>query len=145
MKPLKTYIIVASEKAARLLENDGVGKGVYQFTHITIEDSGVMHHEFADEPTKTQLAHGPTSGVDPRTSVDVENRESFAKYLAELAEAAFRSGDYDRLVIVAGPKMLGELRKALAGKVDVYAELDKDLINTPTDEMAKHLATILAV
>ncbi len=145
MRPIKTYIVVASETEARMLENDGVGKGVYQFSQVSIEKSGVVHHKFADRPTLTQAAYGPTAGVEPRTTIRDANRHDFAVYLAELVEAAFRTGDYDRLVLVAAPRMLGELRDALAGKVDIYAELDKNLVNTPTDEMARHLETVLAV
>lgn len=145
MRSVRTYILVANEVEARMLENDGIGEGVHQFSHITVDESGVLHHEFAAKPVSTQAAHGPTAGVEPRTSLREVNRHAFAEYLTELVEAAFSTKDYDRLIVVAGPKMLGELRDTLAGKAEVYAELGENLVNTPTNEIAKHLEGILAV
>ena len=46
---------------------------------------------------------------------------------------------YDRLVIVAPPKALGDLRAALSAHVRplIYAELDKDLVKIPTGGAAE--------
>jgi protein required for attachment to host cells len=54
---------------------------------------------------------------------------------------------YDRLVIVAPPKALGDLRAALSEQVKphVYAELDKDLVKTPTAELPQHLGAVMPI
>ena len=54
---------------------------------------------------------------------------------------------FDRLVIVAPPSALGDLRAALSAhmKPHIYAELNKDLTKTPAAELPQHLAGVLAV
>ena len=59
-----------------------------------------------------------------------------------LADKAF-----DRLVIVAPPVALGDLRAGAvrAREAALYAELGKDLTKTPAAELPEHLAAVLAV
>ena len=54
---------------------------------------------------------------------------------------------YDRLILVAPPTALGDLRDALSDPVRslVRAELHKDLTKTPVAELPEHLAAVLAV
>ena len=54
---------------------------------------------------------------------------------------------YDRLVLVAPPTALGDLREALSDPVRslVRAELDKDLTKIPVAELPSHLGAVLPV
>ncbi len=54
---------------------------------------------------------------------------------------------FDRVILVAPPATLGDLREALSDHVRaaVYAELDKDLTKTPVAELPQHLGAVLAV
>ena len=74
-------------------------------------------------------------------------KRAFAERIASLVEQRLAENAFDRLVLVAPPVTLGDLRDALSSSVRqrVLAELDNDLTNTPKEELPKHLAAILPV
>ena len=145
MKAVRTCFLIADEKEARVLENDGVGKGVHQVSHHTAEGAGILAVGFADQPGSSQSAHGQSHGVEPTTHEREVVRKAFAAHLAGIMDGARQSGDFDRLVIAAAPQMLGALREALVGKVEVYADIDKNLVNTPTGKLADHFDGVVAI
>jgi protein required for attachment to host cells len=59
-------------------------------------------------------------------------------------EAAERK-EFDRLILVAPPKTLGDLRANLSQRASglVSGELDRDLVNTPVSKLEDHLADFL--
>jgi protein required for attachment to host cells len=65
----------------------------------------------------------------------------FAKRIARDLSAASRAGDFDRLILVAGPAFLGLLRAALPKhlKSAVVAEVAKDLVHLPKSALRSHL------
>jgi protein required for attachment to host cells len=74
-------------------------------------------------------------------------KRSFSERLAALLEEELAAKAYDRVVLVAPPTTLGDLRAALPAAVReaVSAELDKDLTKTPVAELPRHLGAVLAV
>jgi protein required for attachment to host cells len=85
--------------------------------------------------------------MEPPSDAHREEKRRFADELAELLNTAARMKSYDRLVLVAPAKTLGDLRQALdkeaASKVD--GELSKDLTPIPDHELAEHLGEVIAV
>ena len=69
----------------------------------------------------------------------------FARELAETLEKAAGARRFERLVLVAAPQTLGDLRdllpKAVQGRI--VAEIDKDLTKVPRQELGKHLGEVL--
>ena len=76
-----------------------------------------------------------------------EDDRAFAKKLASVLEEAQRRNEYDRLVLAAAPRTLGDLRAILPDQVKavVCAEVDKDLTQIPNSDLPKHFEGILAV
>ena len=147
MKPVRTLVLLASEGEARLLENDGVGKGLHQIGHLDRDAVSGDAIAYADGPGRSQAAPGAAHhGMEPSSSVSRQNRERFAADLVGEVEKTWTKGGYDRLMIAAPPKMLGALRdklpKALAGKLAV--DLAKDLIHTPVADLPKHFSDVAA-
>ena len=67
--------------------------------------------------------------------------------LAELLDQRRCEGVYDQLVVIAGPKLLGMLRKALSKPVQdlVKLELNKELVR-PTEAQLRHqLSELVAI
>ena len=66
---------------------------------------------------------------------------AFARDLSDHLEKAANEHRFDRLILVAAPKALGDLRELLPKTVHgkIVAEIDKDLTNVPTRELGKHL------
>src|SRR3546814_8025432 len=56
-------------------------------------------------------------------------KEKFAKEMAGILDQAGGSGAYERLILVAPPKTLGDLRTALSAttRKKITGELDKDI------------------
>jgi protein required for attachment to host cells len=72
-------------------------------------------------------------------------KERFARDLAEhLYDLAYKDA-FDRIVLVAPPRVLGELRENLHREVTsrVVAELPKDLTHHPVDEIERTLVKAL--
>ena len=72
---------------------------------------------------------------------------AFARSIIERLSKAETAGEFDRVVIIASPHMLGLLRKSMSPKVadKIMAELDKDLTAIPVTELEKHLGSVLLV
>lgn len=77
--------------------------------------------------------------VEPRTDPHREAKRAFARRLAERLEA--EAAGYARLMLVAPPAFLGDLRAELgdATRRKVTASLDRDLVHAPLAEIAAHL------
>lgn len=146
MKSIRTYILIADEKEARLLENTGVGKGLHQVSYHSAEDSGVVPVEFAGKRGSSQGASGQAHhGFESETSKRENARNMFATYLADVLVKENSAGNYDQLALCASPQLLGELRTKLEGKVDVFADLNKNLVRISTDELPKYLTGIVKI
>jgi protein required for attachment to host cells len=93
-------------------------------------------------------SHGHTGPGGASFTVGHDESDSDALARAELARDAMATLDRiwttakaDRIVIAAGPKMLGALRDAMPKHLAgfVAAELPKDLLNIPEHDLARHL------
>ena len=73
--------------------------------------------------------------------------KSFAKDLAHELNQAADQGRFDRVVVVAPDRFLGELRPNLSGRVSdhIHAEVHKDLTHARIDELEQHLADVMPV
>ena len=73
-------------------------------------------------------------------------KDRFADELAGLVNKRVERGDFDRIVLVASPQVLGEMRGKLSGKAKeaVVSEIAKTLTNHPLHEVEKIVAGELA-
>lgn len=147
MRAKRTLILLANEKAARFLVNDGVGHGLSELSAFAASDFDDTDTRFSDRPGRQNAAPGMARhGFEPHTPERDQERMAFIAHVVERTAAAWTDG-FDRLVVVAAPRMLGALRQALPDdlKAAVVAELDKDLLKTPILDLPGHLDTVLAV
>jgi protein required for attachment to host cells len=88
---------------------------------------------------------GGRHAMAPPTDPQRYAKFAFARELAERLEEAAYGGRFDRLILVAAPKTLGDLRELLPGlvKAKVVAEIDKDLTHVPVRDLPRHLASVL--
>ena len=149
MKPTRSWIVIADGAQVRILENEGPGKGLTPLPaeemHQTLHRSRDIN---ADRPGRTHDRMGPgRHSMEPTSDPHREEKRHFAEALAGHLNAEALKQRYDRLVLVAPPKTLGDLRQALskeaAAKVD--GELAKNLIKIPDSELAGHLGPVIAL
>lgn len=148
MKPVRTWVLVADGSRARVLEGRGPGKGLHQIPHT--DESWLLPRSceiFTDRAGRTHESHGTARhALESPSDPHRELKRAFAGHLAaELAER-HGAGLFDRLVLVATPQFLGDLRAALTPKLAtlVIGDLAQDLTHIATDKIARHLADILA-
>jgi len=121
---------------------------------LTVEN--VFEHD--NPPTREQGTDRPTRGKDtsggwasgggsPRSNIEQTdwhqlNEDRFAKDIASKLYQLAHADRFQHLVIVAPPKVLGTLRKALHSEVleRVEAELPKDFVNAPITTIQQELS-----
>ncbi|MDJ0627015.1 MAG: host attachment protein [Rhodobacter sp.] len=147
MKPVETLVVLANEREARVLVNEGVGKGLRQLRHLSRKAVSGDRIAYADDSGRSRSGPGGAHHkMEPSSSEVRQNRETFAADLLGEVEKTWAKGSYDRLVISAPPKMLGAVRERLpTGLAEALtAELDKDLLHTPLAELAGHFSEVAA-
>jgi len=149
MKAKTTWILVANGTQAFITSNRGPGYGlekdlVHEFHGENLPDREIM----ADAPGRAFDSAGRgRHAMEPPTDPRRHNQQVFAHDIAEYVGAAAARHAYDRLVLVAAPQMLGELRKCLpeAARAKVTGELAKDLTHIPLHKLPDHLGEVVAL
>ena len=79
--------------------------------------------------------------MEPATDPQRHAEYEFARDLSEHLETASNRHRFDYLVLVAAPKILGDLRELLPKTVHgkIVAEINKDLTKILTRDLGKHL------
>lgn len=148
MKKNVTWILIADGATARIFANDGPGKGLQpavpnEFKHLQsrTRELGV------ERPGRTSGRSTPKSAIEPHVDWHREEKAKFGRDMAGVLDAAAGRKSFDRLILVAPPRTLAELRHALSPKTKelVQAELGKDLTNVPFIDLPKHLEDLLAL
>lgn len=147
MKPVRTWVLIADGARARVLENDGPGRGLIANEGLVFSgDHAATHDLVPDRLGRSFSSHGHgRSAIEPRTDPHRELKATFAHRLAEILARGLEEGVYDRLVLVASPVTLGDLRAAISGPVraKIVGEVAQDLTKIPNSEVARHLEHVL--
>jgi protein required for attachment to host cells len=149
MKPVRTWILIADGARARVLQNSGPGKGVQQVVGCDYRTSHEADREIrADRPGRTfDSAGAGRHAMEATSSPHRMAKDDFARALMSDLERKHATGNFDRLLIVAPPRALGDLRHHIPGalKSVLVGEVHKDLTHVPNDELAAHIGDFLAV
>lgn len=94
-----------------------------------------------------RLVHTSDDGLAERSHAAKADHGDVCKHAATAVSDEWARGIYDRIVIVAGPKTLGEVRHALPAALHshIAAELHKDLVNFSLHDLTAHFATVSAI
>jgi protein required for attachment to host cells len=149
MKAHVTWIVVADRGRALVFENQGPGKGVKRAAIPQKESPHRAAREImADKPGRAFDSHGQgRHAMEPQTDpVKVEMRTFLAEVIGDLSRA-HRDKKFDRLVLIAPPAALGEMRKLLPQELEllVIGEIDKDLTHANASELTRHLGEVMPV
>lgn len=141
--PHGARVLVADGKKALLLRNTGTAFQLMLEVEQVIEANAnpLSHEQGTDRPGRTWTG-SHRSSVDQTDFHDLEE-ERFSVAVAERLETICMDQDIRKLVIVAPPKSLAGLRRAMSETLSkrVIAEHDKDLVNLPIEEIQKHLVS----
>ena len=139
-----TWILVAHRGGARLLANTVPGNGLQLIEDIPHPEGRLKDGDInADKPGRAFDSFGAGRHSMSTEQAPTERvAQLFAKALGEQLKRGRNENRYAALVLVAEPRLLGELRATLDAPTAalVAATLDKDLGGIETRDLAQHLA-----
>lgn len=144
MKPVTTLYCIADEAGFRLLR--GKGSEIEELLNARAEAFDDVVYEFGKRG-RNRTGPGATSfGHDAKSAAEIE-RPRLAKHVVRALEAEWAKGGSDRIIVAAGPKMLGALRDAIPGALagHIAAELSKDLSDIPAHALYSHFEGVTKV
>lgn len=124
MSTAKTWILVADHNRAQLYLNVGPGKHLQKVKDIPSPGPSVPRHTDSHD------------GQDRR-----HDGEEFAGQISQLLHDGRVNHHFEKLILVAAPKFLGQIRAKLdkATTAVVSATLDKELMSFSDVEIQRHL------
>lgn len=138
------WILVADGAHARIFQG---GKTDSTLTEVGcfINPEGRAHGRdiTTEGPPTVQEGATPTRhGIEPHTTLREKSAERFARSLDETLLRARDERKYERLVIIAPPHFLGELKQHLSARVRerVVGEIPRNYTALPPAELHQHLA-----
>lgn len=137
MKAADTLYCIADERGFRLLRGNG---GKLEKVHAAGADDFADWSHAVKDPGRNR-AGGISFGNGGGDAAEIE-RPRLAKHIVAALEAEWQKGGAGRIVLAAGPKMLGALRKAMPKGLaeEITEEFDKDLSDVPDHALADHLS-----
>lgn len=149
MRKTVTWILIADGVKARIVANDGAGKGLAPVpSHAMSTAPHAARDGYSDRPGRVQESVGASRhAIQPRLDWHRFEKQQFAKSVALMLDAEAGKGAFDRLVLVAPPRTLGDLRGALAAatRAKVTGEIDKDLTHLGDHDLPAHLAKVIVL
>lgn len=149
MRKTITWIVVADHQRARVLMNGGPGRGLRPVSGMDLQTHLKAGRDIAaDRPGRSFESRGVARhAVQPRVDPHRQAAERFVERVAKALTAASENGDYDRLVLIAPPRALGEFRKLLPASVKgkLIGEVSEDLTKAPTKALSRHVGVFLAL
>lgn len=136
------WVVVADGEKALFLRNEGDEKypNLEVFREMR-DDNPPTHDQGSDRPGRFNDGPSPHKSAVEETDWHRIEKERFAREIAERLYKAAHRGDFERLVIVAPPLVIGEMRKELHKEVEqrLVGEVPKTLTNHTIVEIEKIL------
>lgn len=139
--PNGAWIFVGDGRKAVVFQNQG-DETLPDFRVVEFHErrSPGTRDQGTDRPGRAYSSAGRRSAVE-QTDWHHVDEVRFVSEMADLLYQAAHAGAFDKLVLVAPAKVLGQLRDELHQEVTkrVIAEVGKDLVNLEVGEVEKHL------
>jgi protein required for attachment to host cells len=140
--PHRAVVFVGDGRKALFLLNEGTALAPRLKVWRALEDDNPPTHEQGSDRPGRAL-----SGIEPNRSAmeqtdwhDIE-KHRFARTVASTLARLLEESHLDRVVIVAPPRTLADLRRSYSSAVEkrIVAEIAKDLTGLSVSDIAQHL------
>ena len=141
--PAGALVLVGDGRKALFLRTKGTPLHAKLVTERVLEqDNPPTREQGSDQPGRTYASDGVSRSALEQTDWHQLAEDRFA---SEIADALYRTGHahgFEHLILVAPPRILGNLRAALHQEVAkrVVAEVPKNLTSRPLQEVAQLLS-----
>lgn len=135
-----SWVMVADGEKALFLENAGDARDLHlKVIRKEEQDNPSTSEQGTDRPGR--MSDGPSGHRSAVKNTDWHKLQEhrFAKDLADILYRHAHDGRFERIVVVAAPSVLGDLRAELHEEVQsrVVAEIPKTLTGHPIDEIER--------
>ena len=141
--PHNAHVLVADGRKLLFFRNEGDADYPKLEVEAHREDQNPAHHEQATDTAGRAAVPAGASGGGSMEEVDFHQQQEdrFAADAADMLRKRALANEIEKLIIVAPPKTLGELRKHYHKEVEarIAGEIPKDLTNMPVPEIEKVL------
>jgi protein required for attachment to host cells len=136
------WVLVCDGAKALVLQNAGnrmtprlVTREVYERADSKTSELGT------DKPGRAFSSVGEARSSMEQTDFHEQEEERFLAQLAERLHKAVLAGELQALIVVAPPRAIGVLRREFSEHVRgaVQAEVERDYVKLPVDQIARHL------
>lgn len=141
IKHKKTWVLVADGTRARIFEknfkslNNVMGQ---DFVADNLQDSEI----YMDKPGRSYESKSfARHAYQPRTDWHEYQKQLFAKEICTILEKASANAEFDELIIISPPKMLGDIRGYLGKQIlpKITAEIPKDISKLSEHDLMNYL------
>ena len=137
------WILIANQSEARFYSADRIPGNLVLIETLSHEEGAAHARDLtSDAPGRVHDRIGSARhSMEPDTGVKDESRRRFVKEMVDKLKTAQLRGDFDRLVLLAAPGVLGAIRKNLTKelKTAVIKEIPKDVISQDLDKIQTQL------
>ncbi|MHC1549066.1 host attachment family protein [Phyllobacterium sp. K27] len=139
----QTWIIVADGEKALFLRNEREVNNVELRTiHEMNQSNPATREQGTDKPGRFPDGMSAHRSATEETDWHEISKKRFAKEIADELYSFAHRGDFERLIIIAPPVMLGEMRQEFHKEVSekIVSEIPKTLTNHPISDIQSILA-----
>jgi protein required for attachment to host cells len=143
MKPIVTWVLVSDLASARILEHT-------EYQDELIQKKGRVYKASNEKSYSDDEGRAVGGNTLSRVRLDrhveyTSESETFARELLDVLVAGAHKKSFDRLIVSAGPSMLGLLRQRMPDVLKPYVrnEIAKDLVNMSNADVHSYLADII--
>ena len=137
------WVVVCDGAKALILENvgDAISPNL-RTREVHAQPDSKTSEQGTDAPGRSINSNGSRRSAMEQTDWHAQAEQQFLIDLAKRLDAAVTAGETKSLIVIAPPRALGMLRQAFSTAVRnaIRAEIDKDYVKMPLDEIEKHLA-----
>ena len=143
------WILVANQAEVQIYSSDRL-PGNLSLVDVLSNKKGTAHPRdlVSDAPGRAFDSRGSgRHAMEPNTGVKEKQRRKFVKKMVGRLQLARVKGDFDQLVLLAAPAVLGVIRKTLTPDLEktVIKEISKDLIGQGVDKVQSQLVRAFAL
>ncbi len=142
----KTWIVVADNSRARIFTAETPSSPLIEMDSIVHPEARMHDRDItSDLPGRGSGTGGSRHSYESATDAKDYENMGFAKRVTDFLDDARKNDSYRQLIIVAAPKLLGNLRSEMNDQTRklVTLELDKNLSQLSPEDIRKHMPEYL--
>lgn len=143
MQPKRIWIVVTDGEKCRFLESEKRNEDPVAAMPDLVVPNPPTREQGTDKPGRAfESVGGRRSALEPPVDWHEQAKRDFAREISNVLTEKTRAGAFDKLILVAPPEMLGNLRPVLGSetKQKIVREVNKDYTWLTPREIKEHLS-----